>query len=484
MNYLRSKSLLLLMLPPALAMAQEKPNVVLILADDLGYNELSCNGQQKFSTPNIDRLSKEGITFTQHYSGSPVSAPSRCSLLTGMHTGHAYIRDNKEVGAFHEYTGQMPLADSCFTLAEMLKKSGYATACIGKWGLGFNGNSGDPVNQGFEHFFGYLCQRQGHNYYPEYLWRNGKKVLLNNPSFSPHQQLTGNNPDSAGFAAFTGNEYSQQLMVNEALHYIGENNEKPFFLFLTFTLPHLALQAPPEKVEKFRTAFADTPYDGSDGYLPSRFPRATYAAMISLLDDYVGVILNELKNQGLDENTIVIFTSDNGATFNTGGADTKFFGSNDPFRGYKQDLYDGGIHVPFMVRWKGTISPGQKSDLICGFQDIMPTLAGISKSQVPENLDGISLLPTLLDEGKQRKHKFLYWEYHSNGGSQAIRYGKWKAVKRNIRNQKEAEIELYNLELDPGETNNVASENIRLVRKMEKFLSDRTQSVVKEWNFE
>ena len=323
--------------------ASKKPNIIYILADDLGYNEISYNGQTNFNTPNIDTLARQGISFTQHYSGSPVSAPSRCVLLTGKHTGHCAIRDNKEIGSFEDYKGQEPLPESTFTVAHLLKNAAYKTACIGKWGLGFYDNSGSPSLQGFDYFFGYLCQKQAHNYYPSYLWKDSTKISLANEGINPHQQLKGdaNNPDS--YKAFTGKEYSQDLIQKEALKYIKDNKDSTFFLFLTYTLPHLALQIPEEDILLLKNKYNDKPYTGSKGYLPNQFPRATYAAMILRLDKYVGEIMAELKQQGLDENTIVIFSSDNGATFDVGGADTKYFGSNDPFRGYKTDVYDGEI---------------------------------------------------------------------------------------------------------------------------------------------
>ena len=462
---------------------KQKPNVIYILADDLGYNELSCNGQTNFSTPNIDALAKDGISFTQHYSGSPVSAPSRCVLLTGKHTGHSAIRDNKEIGTWADYKGQEPLPENTFTIGSLMKNAGYKTACIGKWGLGFTDNSGSPSRQGFDYFYGLLCQKQSHNYYPSYLWRNDVKIPLDNPDFSPHQQLKGDANDPESYISFRGKVYSQDKLQEEALKYIDDNKDSTFFLYLTYTLPHLALQIPEEDIAKLKNKYNDVPYTGNKGYLPCQFPRATYAAMIIRLDKYVGEVMAELKKLGLDENTIVIFSSDNGATFDVGGADTKYFGSNNPFRGYKTDVYDGGIHVPFIVKWKGKIEPNSKSNLISGFQDILPTFAAITDTKTPKDIDGISILPTLLNKNKQVTHEYLYWEFHANGGSQAVRMGKWKAVRLKVTDNPDAKIELYDVEKDVKETKDVAAEHPDIIAKVKEIMSSRTQSNVSEWNF-
>ncbi|HPR89458.1 MAG TPA: arylsulfatase [bacterium] len=461
----------------------QKPNIVYILADDLGYHEISCNGQDKFATPNIDKLAREGLSFTQHYAGSPVSAPSRCVLLTGLHTGHSYIRDNQEIGKWEDFTGQLPIPDSSFTLAELLKEKGYRTACIGKWGLGFNNTPGSPLNQGFDYFYGYLCQRQAHNYYPEYLWQNHDKMALDNPPITIHGKFEGNPADSTAYLKYSGKVYSQDLLTAEALQYIHENKKHPFFLFLTYTIPHLSLQAPYSEIQKVKGSYPDTPYTGENGYVPCWSPRATYAAMIMLLDSYVGLIMEGLKEQGLDENTIVFFSSDNGATFPTGGADVAYFASNKPFRGFKTQLYEGGIHVPLIVRWKDKIRPGGKADLICGFQDMMPTLAEITQSKAPRSTDGISILPALLGKKNQPQHEYLYWEYHSFGGSQAVRMGKWKAVLKNTKSKQDLKTELYNLEEDPAETIDLSLKYPDVLEKLEKVFQKRTPSPIEEWNF-
>ncbi len=443
-----------------------RPNVIFILADDLGYAETGCYGQKKIRTPNIDNLAREGIRFTQHYSGSPVCAPSRCALLTGKHTGHAYIRDNDEmappgvdVWQHPEIEGQRPLAAGTFTLGTLFQRAGYRTACIGKWGLGGPGTTGQPNLVGFDHFYGYLCQRQAHNYYPDHLWREMRKEPLDNTYFSPHQRLLpGKDPnDPRSYALFRGKQYSFDVMLNDALAFIRGNQGNPFFLYFTPTIPHLALQVPEDSAQEYAGAFPETPYLGDRGYLPNRTPRATYAGMISRLDRGVGRVMNLLHELHLDGNTLVLFTSDNGATATgDGGADTSFFESNGTLRGTKATLYEGGIRVPLIARWPGVIDAGSTSPLICAFWDFVPTFAELLGDKLPTDSDGISMLPTLRGDAKlQRQHEYLYWEYAER--MQAVRMGRWKAV----RPHPDKTMEVYDLESDGAERVDVARDNVR-----------------------
>ena len=436
------------------------PNIVFILADDLGYNELGCYGQEKIRTPNIDRLAAEGMRFTQHYSGSPVCAPSRCVLLTGKHTGHSYIRDNDEMDergdVWHdpELEGQRPLLSNTYTIGSMLQQAGFFTGAMGKWGLGGPGSTGEPNRQGFDHWYGYLCQRVAHNYYPTHLWRNREKdILEGNDYFYPHQRLPEDaDPNDPGsYEPYSGEQYSQDLMVDEALGFISENQDNPFFLYLPFPVPHVSIQVPEESVAEYAGEFEETPYRGERGYLPHRTPRAGYAAMITRMDREVGRVMALLDELGLDDNTIVFFTSDNGPTFN-GGTDSDFFNSAGEFRGLKTELYEGGIRVPMIARWRGHIEPGTVSDHQSGFWDFLPTLAELVSKQPPADTDGLSILPTLLGTPEeQQSHEYLYWEYH---GKQAVRLGDWKAVRHGVNEP----IELYNLANDIGEQLNVAAE--------------------------
>ncbi len=457
----------------------KKPNIIFILADDLGYGELGCYGQKKIRTPNIDMLAAQGIRFTQHYSGSPVCAPSRCVLLTGKHTGHSYIRANDEMpergDVWHDPSleGQRPIPLNTITIAKLLKKAGYITGAIGKWGLGGPESTGEPNKQGFDFWYGYLCQRVAHNYYPDHLWRNGKKEILEgNKYFFPHQKLPKDkNPyDKASYEPYKGKQYSFDLMLKEAIKFIKKNKNRPFFLYLPFTIPHVALQVPDDSLKEYEGAFPETPYKGEKGYLPHPTPRAAYAAMITRMDRGIGKIMSLLKELGIDGNTLVIFTSDNGPTFN-GGTDSKFFNSAGPLRGLKASLYEGGIRVPMIARWPGKIRPGSKSELISAFWDFLPTFSEIAGVKAPGDIDGISILPTLLGHPeKQKKHKYLYWEYV---GNQAVRMGDWKAVRHGVNK----EIELYNLKNDIGERNNVADKYPEVVKQIEEIMKNaRTKS--------
>ncbi|MCL4134058.1 UNVERIFIED_CONTAM: hypothetical protein GTU68_055260 [Idotea baltica] len=444
----------------------QKPNIIYILADDLGYGDLSVYGQKKFSTPNIDKLASNGMLFTQHYSGSTVCAPSRSALLTGMHTGHTVVRGNKEIRP----EGQYPIPDNTYTMAEAMKKAGYTTGAFGKWGLGFPGSEGDPLNQGFDTFYGYNCQRLGHNYYPYHLWSNNDSIVLSENS--------GSNKGV----------YAPELIHEQTLKFIETNKNKPFFLYVPSIIPHAELAAPDEYMAKYSAKFApDKNYEGVDDglefnlgpYRSQKETHAAFAAMIDLLDHQVGEIIAKVEKLGLAENTIIIFTSDNGP-HEEGGADPTFFDSNGPLKGVKRDLYEGGIRVPMIVSWPGKIKPNSQTEHPSAFWDVFPTFSEIAGLEIPNELDGISFLPTLLGKSNQQiKHEYLYWEFHERGGRQAIRKDNWKAVKYNVFEKDKSELELYNLANDIGETNNVASEHPELVSEMEAILKNaRTPSEI------
>ena len=469
-----------------------KPNIIYILADDLGYNELGCYGQKKIRTANIDRLAAEGMKFSQHYSGSPVCAPSRCTLLTGKHTGNSYIRDNDElshrgdVWRDPELEGQRPLPAGTETIGTILQRAGYVTGAIGKWGLGGPGSSGEPNRQGFDHFYGYLCQRVAHNYYPTHLWRNGKKEELEgNPYFFPHQRFPedGDAADPEAYSPYSGKTHATDKLAGDALNFIRENRDHPFFLYLAYNVPHVSLQVPEESLAEYEGAFPETPYLGEKGYLPHRTPRAAYAAMISQMDRHIGGMMALIKELNLDEQTLVIFTSDNGPTFN-GGSDSAFFESAHPLRGLKCEVYDGGIRVPMIARWPGRIRAGSSCDHVSAFWDVLPTLAEIAGTDTPAECDGISFLPSLLGSARQKSHEYLYWEYHSYRGRQAVRMGDWKGVRLKVSENREAPLELYNLKTDISESRNVADENPDIVEKIDAFMKLRSPSFHPDWNFE
>lgn len=444
---------------------ERPPNIVLIMADDLGYGELGCYGQKKIRTPRLDQMAKEGMRFTQFYSGSPVCAPSRCVLMTGKHAGHAAIRDNRE----RPPEGQAPLPDEELTIAELLKKQGYATGMIGKWGLGAHDTTGAPLKQGFDSFFGYICQAQAHNHYPGWLWRNEEKLDLKDEEATAKY----GRPGTGTFTAFEqfGTEYSGDLFEKQAIEFLQEHKDKPFFLYLPFTAPHVALQVPNDSLREYEDKWEDPAYDGKQGYLPHDTPRAAYAAMITRLDRSVGRILDELKTLELEENTLVIFTSDNGPTpLNVGGGDSPFFESAGPLRGLKGSAYEGGIRVPCIARWPGKIAAEEESKAPLAFYDVLPTLCELTGTPLPENLDGLSFAPTLLGAGEQKQHDFLYWEFASYEGYQVVRMGDWKAIRPRLK-KKESTIELYHLIEDVGEQKNVAEEHPDLVKKAEEIMA-------------
>jgi arylsulfatase len=435
------------------AHAAEKTNVILIFADDLGYAEVGCYGQQKIRTPSIDRLAGQGMRFTQYYSGSPVCAPSRCVLMTGKHSGQAAIRNNREV----KPEGQEPLPAAELTMAELFQRAGYETGAIGKWGLGPPKSAGDPLLQGFDFFYGYNCQRHAHNHYPTYLYRNHARIEL----------PAGDEPD-------LGMVYSHDLFEREALDFIRTNREQPFFLYLPFIIPHVALQVPEDSLVEYRGKWDDPPYTGGKGYRPHPHPRAAYAAMVTRMDRTVGRIVELVDELGLGENTLIVFTSDNGATHGgVGGSDSEFFDSVGPLRGLKGSVYEGGIRVPFIARWTGKIKPSTTSDLPCAAYDLLPTFcdaSGEAGPRRPSEIDGISFLPTLLGRGEQRRHEFLYWEFPSYGGQQAVRMGDWKGVRQALA-KGTIKTELYNLSKDISEHHDVAAEQPKIVAQIEKIMA-------------
>ena len=431
--------------------AAEKTNVILIIADDLGYAELGCYGQQKIRTPNIDRLAQQGMRFTQYYSGSPVCAPSRCVLMTGNHSGHAAIRTNREV----KPEGQEPMPAAEVTIAELFQRAGYKTGAIGKWGLGPPKSEGDPMRQGFDFFFGYNCQRHAHNHYPTYLYRNHERVEL----------PAGDQPD-------LGKVYSHDLFEHEALNFVRTNRDQPFFLYLPFIIPHVALQVPDDSLAEYRGKWDDPPYTGGKGYRPHPHPRAAYAAMVTRLDRTVGRIVELVDELGLGEETLIVFTSDNGPTHGgVGGSDSEFFNSAGQLRGLKGSVYEGGIRVPFIARWTGKIKSATTSDLPCAAYDLLPTFCEVAAIDWPRDTDGISILPTLLGRGEQQRHEFLYWEFPSYGGQQAVRMGDWKGVRQALTKGR-IKTELYNLSRDIGERRDVAAEQPKIVEQIDRIMAE------------
>lgn len=463
MNFKKHFLTLLLISYGLLVTAQQKPNVIFILADDMGYGDLGCYGQTLIETPNIDKLASGGIRFTQFYAGTSVCAPSRASLMTGLHTGHTPIRGNKEI----KPEGQQPLPDATFTIPELFKAAGYRTGAFGKWGLGFPGSEGDPTKQGFDQFYGYNCQRESHNFFPNHLWNNLNRVELSN-TFS--KQV----------------EYAPELIQKQALDFMVNNQSEPFFMYMAYTLPHAALQLPAgdQTFEYYKKKFNEQPkaikkdWNGV-GYQPQAYPHAAYATMVSKLDSYVGQLLSKLKELGLDKNTLIIFTSDNGPHIE-GGNDPAFFNSSAGFKGVKRQLTEGGIREPMIANWAGKIKAGQSSDYIGAFWDFMPTFADLTRQTLSTPTDGISVLPLLLNKGKQKQHDFLYWEFHEDGGRQAVRMGKWKAIKEKVMKNPNSQIALYDLTKDPKESTDISAKYPKIVKQMQEIM-DREH--VEEKNF-
>lgn len=427
------------------------PNVVFILADDLGWRELGCYGQEKIRTPNVDRMAAGGMKFTRFYSGNAVCAPSRCSLMTGKHPGHATVRNNQEA----KPEGQFPVRADDRLLPEFLKPKGYATGAIGKWGLGMFDTPGSPLKHGFDHFFGYNCQRHAHFHYPEYLYRDGVRF-----------ELTGNKKQ-------TGDTFSHDLFEKETLAFLDANKRRPFFLYLPYIIPHVSLQVPEDSLAEYRGKLGDDPaYDGKKGYIPHPAPHAGYAAIVTRMDQTVGRVLDKLKELGIEKNTLVVFTSDNGPTHNVGGADSTFFRSAGDLNGLKGSLYEGGIRVPFVAYWPGTIKPGTVCDERYAFWDVLPTMCELAGVSIPADTDGVSLVPTLMGKDEPNRHRFLYWEFPGYGGQQAVIRSDWKAVRQKMGTGK-LKTELYDLAADPNETTDRSGDKPDLVKELERLMAEQ-----------
>lgn len=465
--------------------SSKKPNIIYIYADDLGYAEIGPYGQDKIKTPNLDKMAKEGMRFTDHYTSTPVCAPARCMLLTGKHGGHSYIRGNYEMGGFPDSLegGQMPLPEGTYTVAKMLKKAGYVTALTGKWGLGMHNTTGSPLKQGFDYYFGYLDQKQAHNFYPTHLWENDRQFKLDNPVIFVHQTVDSTKATNEDFEYFKGKDYAPERMTQRALQFIKKNKDQPFFLYMPYTIPHVSLQAPEKFVDQYKNEFNDKPYYGQNGYASTRYPRATYAAMISFLDEQIGMVMKQIKELGLDENTIIMFSSDNGTTFN-GGVDYRFFKSVGALRGLKMDVFEGGIREPFLVRWPTKIKANSVSSHISAQYDLMATLAELT-GQDAGNTDGISFLSTLIGkENQQQKHQYLYFEYPEKGGQLAIRLGDWKGVKLNVREGTGSKWMLFDLKKDRNETTDLASQYPKIIEQLDLIVKKEHQPAhILEWEF-
>ena len=477
---------------------QIQPNIIFILADDLGYGELGCYGQEKIETPNIDQLAATGMRFTQHYTGAPVCAPARCILLTGMNSGRSQVRGNDEwpergdvwnyraMLADSTLEGQRPIKAGTITIGRILQDLGYKTAAVGKWGLGAPHTDGAPNKQGFDFFYGYNCQRQAHTYYPVHLWKNNHRVYLNNDTIAPHRSLAKDvDPyDLKNYAPFNLNDYSPKLMMDEISHFVEENKNNPFFLYWATPIPHLPLQAPKNWVDYYVKKFGEEePYPGRGfGYFPVRYPRATYAAMVSYLDEQVGILIQQLKNLGIYENTLIIFTSDNGPY----GPYCTWFKSAAPFRiaadHNKGHLNEGGIRVPMIANWLNKIKAGSISNHISTFQDFMPTISEIIGAQIPEEISGISFLPELLGK-KQQEYEYLYWEFPASGGQMAVRKGNMKAIRKNMH-KGNLKWEVYNIEKDPEEILDISSTEHEFIKEVEEIVAtEHTISENKKWHF-
>ncbi|NNJ70986.1 MAG: arylsulfatase [Kiritimatiellales bacterium] len=450
--------------------AAQKPNVIYILADDLGYGDLSCYGQTHFQTPNIDALATQGMKFTQHYSGSTVCAPSRCVLLTGLHSGHAPIRGNGAV----EPEGQGPMPADTFTVAHLFKNAGYATGLFGKWGLGAPGTGSEPLDMGFDRFYGYNCQRQAHHYYPYFLSDDrGREIQWGN------------------FGLEQG-EYAPDKIQDQTLEFIEANKDQPFFIYYALVQPHAEMFAPEEYMEKYRGKFLpESSYEGTDGgpnfrkyaYGSQPEAHAAFAAMVDVMDDDIGDLVAKLEELGIADNTLIMFTSDNGP-HQEGGHDPAYFNSTGSGRGFKRDLYEGGVHVPMIAWWPGKVPAGVETDHLSAFWDILPTMAELTGQPVPANTDGVSFLPTLLAEKGQADHDYLYWEFHEKKGRVALRQGNWKAVRYNVATDPDSLLELYDLSTDPKEASNVAGKYPEVVAKMDALIKGaRTESPEPNFNF-
>ena len=433
------------------------PNIIYILADDLGYADLGCYGQEVIQTPHIDRMAAEGMRFNQHYAGSTVCAPSRACFLTGQHTGHVYVRGN---GDF-----QLRPSPQDFTVAEQLQEAGYHTAMIGKASTGCITTPEQPNAKGFDHFFGYLTHVDAHHYFPEKLYHNGE--VIHYPDNHLHE----------------GSHYSHDLFMDDVMRYLEAHRDGPFFLHWSMQIPHASLYAPEEWMAQYRGLFEEEPTEQGH-YRSEEEPRTAFAAMVSRMDWEVGQLLEKLTELGIAENTLVIFVSDNGA-MHEGGHDRFFFDSSGPLKGGKRDLYEGGIRVPHIAWWPGQIAAGAESDHVSAFWDFFPTACDVAGIETPEGLDGLSYLPTLLGEDSaQAQHDHLYWEFHEQGGKRAVRFGDWKAVQLGMSEQPFGDIELYNLADDLGEANDIASEHPEIVAHARELLdAAHTPCDIEQFNF-
>ena len=465
-----------------------RPNIVLILADDLGYGDIGAYGQTKIATPNLDALARAGVRFTDFYAGNPVCAPSRAALLTGRDSGHGQIRGNRPMGGdFSDARerGQLPLKAGTPTLPAMLKAVGYDTVAIGKWGLGGAGTEGAPNAQGFDHFFGYLDQMQAHNYYPTHLWRDGQKVPLDNPYFTPHPKINGTSDDPKDYQVYEGRDYSATHLIDAATDTITREaaSGHPFFLYFAPTLPHAAIQVPDALTARYGGHFPETPSNGQ-GYSPHPTPRAARAAMISELDREVGAIRTTLERSGAARNTLVIFYSDNGPS-SEGGADIAFFNASGGLRGQKRDLYEGGIRSPFLAYWPGHTHADITIHTISAAWDIMPTLAAIAGAKAPAPGEGHSFRASL-DGTPIAQTEPLYWEYHGEDKSgQAVRDGRWKAIRFQPHGVDRTQpILLFDLTTDPRESMNVAAAHPDVVARLRTILDTRVPSDVPGFNFD
>lgn len=434
---------------------EAKPNIVYILLDDAGYGDLSCYGQTKFETPNIDRMAREGMRFTQHYAGCTVCAPTRSVLMQGLHTGHSYIRGNKEV----KPEGQEPLPSGTVTVARLLQQAGYRTGAFGKWGLGAPGSEGDPTKQGFDVFYGYNCQREAHSYYPTHLWSNTDKVALD------------------------GKTYAHDLIMDHAFDFIRNNKQGPFFCYLPVTIPHAAMHVPEKYSAPFRKKFPQ--FEDKIGKYRGpvvKNPIAAFAGMMTKMDEDVGRLLDLLGDLGIEKNTLVMLSSDNGP-HKEGGHDPVFFDSNGPLTGFKRDLTEGGIRVPLIARWPGKMASGTESDLISAHWDMLPTFCELAGAKTPSNTDGISMTATLFGHPDQQKqHEYLYWEFYERGGKRAARFCKWKAIQRNLQKAKPGPIQIFNLDKDLAEQHDLADDHPEMVAKAKKIFAE-AHSPSKLWKF-
>lgn len=467
---------------------EAKPNVIFILLDDAGYGDFGCYGQTRIETPNIDSLAARGVRFTDMYSGAPLSSPARCTLLTGMHTGHAQIRANDEMTsrgdvwnhnammADSTLEGQAPMRAGTPTLGSVMQSAGYRTAMVGKWGVGAPGTGCTPDKMGFDEYFGIICQRHAHSYYPAWMWENDHRIYLDNkvmqPGATPLDE--GADPrDPRSYDKYTQNTYGPDVMYERVLRFVDENRDGPFFLMWTTPIPHSPMQAPDEMVQYYVRKFGDEePIEGK-GYYPSRWPRATYAAMITYFDRQIGGLVAELRRLGIWDDTIIVVTSDNGPATNSCSS-TDWFLSADPFRSEKgwckATLREGGVRMPFIVAWGDRIKP-RVSDHAGYFPDVMPTLCDVAGISSPET-DGISIWPTVLGRDKrQKEHEYLYWEYPGGKGWVSVRWGRWKGLLRKV-NEGNTSLELFDITTDVREEHDVAAQHPEIVERMWRYIRE------------